>query len=180
MERAYTFDWRRREHARVAELLVRERFLRGPLRILWWAVWVVVVPAGLIAVAGMTAGDIEMVIPLLPLAIAVAILTLGFSRTTGWLQAWQIGRSDPNIAYPITFRFVDSGLQVSMQTVEAELRWSGVPRVRETADFFLVHYSFKRAYFLPKRAIPAREEVADLADWIRARLPESAEYVKDP
>ncbi len=179
-DRVYTFEWRRKEHARVTELLMKERFGSGPFRLLRVAILFVAIVSCVIAVAGIVAGDSEMVIPLLPLAVTVGFLTLAFSRITGSLQAWQVGRTDPNTSHPITFRFADSGLQISMHTVDAELRWTGVPRVRESDDLFLIHYSRRRAYFLPKRAVPSAQKVADLSDWIRAQLPSNSEYVRDP
>ncbi len=127
MDRAYTFEWKRKEHARVTRLLVEEWYRRGPFRLLRGAVWLVVVLSLVISLTGIITGDRQLVIPLLPLAMVVGLLTVGFSRITGWLQAWQIGRTDPNTSHPITFRFAESGLQISMRTVDAELRWSGVP-----------------------------------------------------
>ena len=85
--------------------------------------------------------------------------------------------SDPNVAHPITHTFDDSGLHIGMRTINTELKWEGMNRVRETPEMFLFYYSQRTAYFLPKRAVTRSDGSAGLADWIRSRLPAEVAYI---
>ena len=64
-----------------------------------------------------------------------------------------------------------------MRTLNAELKWAGMNRVRETPDMFLFYYSRRTAYFLPKRVVGTADDWSGLADWIRTRLPPEGAYI---
>jgi hypothetical protein len=166
--RAYTFDWRADEHARVTSLLVREQFDTGFRRAMKWGVVIILVLGAFVAVATAIAGSLAEAMPLGALVIAVAALVL----------AWQLKRTDPNVAHPITHSLDESGYHVSSRTTDVDLKWEGLHKVRETTDLFMFYYSSRLAYYLPKRALPNPEEVAELRAWVRARLPLEVAYVE--
>ena len=64
-----------------------------------------------------------------------------------------------------------------MRTINTELKWGGMNRVRETPEMFLFYYSRRTAYFLPKRAVTRADGPAGLAEWIRSRLPDGVAYI---
>lgn len=176
--RTYTFDWRSDEHARVTSLLVREQFGSGVRRAMKWGVVVVLVLGAVVAVATAVAGSLAEALPLTSLVIAVAALVLAFGRLAGLIQAWQLKRHDPNVGHPITHSLDETGFHVRARTTDIDLRWGGLHRVRETPDWFMFYYSSRLAYYLPKRALPDPEEVAELRAWIRTQLPPDVPYVE--
>lgn len=136
-ELSFTFDWRPSEHARVTSLLIREQFSSGIWRILKWAVVLVLVLSAILTIVAAGAGDLTSTAQLGPLTLLVSGLTWKLPILTGRLQAWRIQRSDPNVAHPITHTFDDSGLHIGMRTINTELKWEGMNRVRETPEMFL-------------------------------------------
>ena len=64
-----------------------------------------------------------------------------------------------------------------MRTLNAERKWAGMNRVRETSEMFLFYYSRRTAYFLPKRVVGPAHASAGLTDWIRTRLPLGVAYI---
>ncbi len=175
---SFTFDWQPGEHARVTALLIREQFSSGPWRILKWAVVLVLVLSASLTLATAAAGDLDSALRLGPLTLIVSALTWKLPILTGRLQAWRVRRSDPNVGHPITHTLDDSGLHIAMHTLNAELKWAGMNRVRETPEMFLFHYTRRTAYFLPKRVVGPAEDSAGLAEWIRTRLPPDVAYVE--
>ncbi len=163
----YTFDWRPGEHARVTALLVRDRMRRPLARIFFLSVAVVVALALALSVLAIVGGDPALAFPLLPLALAVAALSLLAPALVGRLQAWQIRRVDPNLSAPIHHRLTPEGVHMELRTTRVELGWDGMAAVRETPDFFLFLYSPRHAYYLPKRAVPVGE-VEAVRGYIRA------------
>jgi hypothetical protein len=176
--RAYTFDWRADEHAGVTSLLVREQFGSGIRRVMKWGVVIILVLGAVVAMATAIAGSLAEAMPLGALVIAVAALVLAFGRLAGWIQAWQLKRHDPNVAHPITHSLDESGYHVSTRTTDLDIKWGGVHKVRETPELFMFYYSSRLAYYLPKRALPNPEEVAELRAWVRAQLPPEVAYVE--
>jgi hypothetical protein len=176
-DRSFTFDWRRKEHARVTSLLLTEQVERGIGRILKFAIAAFLVFAAVVTAAAAISGDMTSTLQLGPLVIIVAVLTSRSPAITGWLQAFRVGRSDPNVGHPLVHTFSPVGLRVGMHTVDTELKWSGMHKVRETPDMFLFYYSKRLAYYLPKRVVEPPEVAAQLPQWIRAHLPPTVPYI---
>ena len=174
---SFTFDWQAGEHARATSLLIRERFSSGIWRILKWVVVLVLAVSATLTIVVAATGDLTSTAQLGPLTLLVSGLTWKFPILTGRLQAWRIKRSDPNVAHPITHTFDDSGLHIGMRTINTELKWEGMNKVRETPEMFLFYYSRRTAYFLPKRVVRRADGSADLAEWIRSRLPAGVAYI---
>ena len=133
--------------------------------------------AAVVTAATAIGGDLTSTLELGSLVIIVAVLTSKFPEITGWLQAWRVGRSDPNVGHPFVHTFGPDGLRIGMHTVNAELKWAGMHKVREPADMFLFYYSKRMAYYLPKRVVEPPEVAAQLSQWIRDHLPPSVPYV---
>jgi hypothetical protein len=174
---SFTFDWRPSEHAHVTSSLIREQFSSGIWSILKWTVVLVLLLSATLTLALVAMGDLNSTAQLGPLTIVVAALTWKFPILTGRLNAWRVQRSDPNVAHPITHTFDHAGLQIGMRTIDARLKWEGMNRVQETPEMFLFYYSRRTAYFLPKRVLGSADASADLADWIRTRLPPDVPYI---
>lgn len=174
--RTYTFEWRPGEHARVTSLLVREQFGSGVRRVIKWGVVGVLILGAFVAIASALSGASAEALRLGVLVVAVSAMVLGFGRIAGWIQAWQLKRHDPNVGHPITHCLDESGYHVATRTTDIDLRWSGLHKVRETPDWFMVYYSRRLAYYLPKRALTNPQEVAELRAWIRAQLPSDVSY----
>ena len=158
-------------------LWIREQFSSGLWRILKWAVVLVLVVSAALTIAAAAVGDLNSTVRLGPLTLVVAGLNWKMPILSGRLQAWRVSRSDPNVARPITHTLDDSGLHIRMRTLNAELKWAGMNRVRETPEMFLFYYSRRTAYFLPKRVVGSAADTAGLADWIRTRLPPEVAYI---
>ena len=176
---SFTFDWRPGEHAHVTSILVDEQFSSGIWRVFKWSVVLVLVLSVAMTMATAAAGDLTSTLQLGPLTLIVAGLIWKFPILTGRLQAWRVQRSDPNVGHPISHTFDDSGLHIGMRTVNAEIKWAGMNKVRETPEMFLFYYSRRMAYFFPKRAVDSPDAASDLADWIRNRLPPDVPYITD-
>jgi hypothetical protein len=175
--RTVSFDWRPEEHAEVTALLIGEQSRSGVWRVLRWVLVGLLALALLVAGAAAVDGDWRSAVELGALWILVVALVSWFPTITGRLQAWRVKRSDPNVLDPIKHTIRDTGLHISMRTLDAELRWSGMQSVRETDSMFLFHYTKRFAYYLPKRALPDSEAVAQLSSWIQERLPAEVPFV---
>jgi hypothetical protein len=176
--RTYTFDWRRREHAHVTSLLIREQFSSGVWRVFKWVVIVVLLVAATVAIASALLGDLASAMLLAPWLIVAAALFFAFGRLTAGIHTWRVHRHDPNVAHPLTHTLDESGIHISMHTVSFDLKWGGLHHVRETPDLFMFYYNKRVAYYLPKRALSGPEEIDALGAWIRAQLPGNVSYVK--
>jgi hypothetical protein len=171
--RGDTCDWRVREHAEVTGLLVQELFSRGIWRVAKWVVVAIVTFAVAVAIVLIAAGEGREAAPLIPLLIIICAILLRFSWLTGWIRARQTRGHDPNINDPFTQIYSEDGLHVATRTASADLKWSGMFKVRETRDYLLFYYSRRMAYYLPKRAVPNDEDLAELRSRIRAWAPET-------
>jgi hypothetical protein len=188
---SFTFDWRPDEHARVTSFLIREQFSSRGWRVSKWIVFSVLILSVAVTLVLAATGDVASVVELGPLTLVVSGLVWKFPILTGRLHAWRVRRNDPNVAHAITHSFDDSGLHIEMRTLNAELKWAGMNRVRETPEMFLFYYSRRTAYFLPKRvvghsdasleppggSVTIANESSKLSDWIRSRLPEDVPYI---
>lgn len=177
---SYTFDWRRKEHAAVTEILVRERFGSGWRKTFGWFIVVVLALGTVLAALSAIWGDFGSTLSLSPLIILVGFLYFRFGAITGFIRGWQVERTDPNVHHPITHTFDETGLRISMKTAESHLRWDGLFKIRETNETFLFYYTKTVAYFLPKRAIVGEGEVESLRAWLREHLPPATEYELSP
>ena len=176
---SYTFDWRRREHADVVSLLLREIFATGFRRVLKWMVIVILMLEGLYVVVMVALGDVRSVLVIIALLAVVAPIAAGFYRITGRIRAWQVSRLDPNVGHPVTHVIDDSGYHVVTRTVTVDLNWGGLHKVRETTDYFLIYYSRHYAYYLPKRVLGTEESEEVVRVSIQQRLPASIVYQRD-
>ena len=175
---SYTFDWQRDEHAKVVGILVRELFSTGFRRVLKWLVAAILVVEGIYVVVMVALGELQHVLVLIGLLAVVIPLAIMFYRITGQVRAWQLGRADPNVKHPIKHTLDEAGYHIVTHTATIDLKWDGLHKVRETPDFFLVHYSRHYAYYLPKRVLGS-EDVDAVRSLIRERLPESVTYETD-
>ncbi|MBT8398294.1 MAG: YcxB family protein [Gemmatimonadetes bacterium] len=168
---AFSFEWRRDEHAAVTAFLVREQSREGVWRALRLTVFAFLVLAGAVVVAAALLGDLTSFLQLGVLTLVTSGVFFGFPSLVGRLQAWRVARSDPNVGHGIRHSFSDSGLTVDMKTLTAQLRWSGMYAVRETETMLLFYYNRRRAYYLPKRVLGEGEDITPLTGWIEDRLP---------
>jgi hypothetical protein len=176
--RTFEFDWRPGEHARVTSLLLRDQMSRGVWRPIRWALVAFLTFAGVVAVGSAVSGDLVSALQLAVLVAIVAVLASRLPEITGRLQAWRVGRNDPNVAHPLVHTLGPTGLHIGMRTLDADLKWSGVYMVRETRDMFLFYYSKNMAYYLPKRIIVPEGAAVELSEWLRDRLPPEVPYVE--
>lgn len=176
--KTYTFDWNIKEHAHVTTLLMHEKFSTGIWRIVKWIVVGIIILGTVLAVSLFLLGDTASAIELAPWLIAAGVLVIPFYKITGWIRAWQIQRSDPNIAHPFIQTLDEEGFHISMHTINVDLIWTGMHKVRETPDLFLFYYSKHTAYYLPKRLLAGKPEIEGLREWIRNRLPPAAPYTE--
>ncbi len=172
----YTFDWHRKEHAHVVRLLFQERCSSGAWRLAVWSLIGFLTFATVVTGALAILGDMDSALRLvLPLGLVWA-MTLGFGRITGWIRTWQVQRQDPQVQHPLPHTSGESGLSVSTATVETNMKWAGIQKVRETPDLFMFYYSKRIAYYLPKRALAGPLVVDELRSLIKGRLPPSVPF----
>jgi hypothetical protein len=177
--RTHTFDWDRSEHARVVSLLTRELFATGFRRVIKWVVVALMVVEVLFVVVMAALGEMDVALRLGLPVVLVVVMLLFFYRIAGWIRAWQTAQTDPNVRHPTTHVLDDSGYHIVTHSATIDLRWEGLHKVRETPDFFLIYYSSRYAYYLPKRVVGGAGEIDGVRSDIRRRLPDSIEYERD-
>lgn len=168
--RSYTFDWREDEHRRASAHLARQRLKRRPVRWIVAGMWAFLVLAALFAVLLVAVGDGSGAARIGALTVACGLLLGLAPAIVARVQTRSIARSDPNARAPLTFTFMEGGLQVQMQHHQAELAWAGITRVEYLDGLLLVYYQPLHAYVLPGRAVGTDADVRELMDWVQARL----------
>jgi hypothetical protein len=167
---SFTWTWAARDHARVSNLLLREKFGTWYWRLAGWLTILLIVASMVIAVL-FTRDRPAALLSLTPWLILIA-LWLSFARWgSGWLQAWGAKRLDPNIAHPFEHILAEDALHIHAHTANTELKWSGVYKVTELPDLFLFYYNKRCAYYLPKRAFTSPDQVHAVRAFLRAHVP---------
>ena len=174
---SFTFHWDFGEHARLTNFLTREYFSRGVWKFVGWGLLLLFVAGILFTILGALAGATRAALETAPWLVLIALWVWLLRRGTGWLQAWQVRRSDPNVKSPFTYQLADSGLQVKTRTADLELKWEGMYRVRERPEGFMFYYNARCAYQLPKRAVGGDDALRAVRSYIRSHLPPGVEFL---
>jgi hypothetical protein len=75
---------------------------------------------------------------------------------TPWFQRWQIRRAlsgIPSLQEPQVYTFDDAGLEMRNSLASATIAWAAITKAVETDEYFLLYFSDKGAYYLPKRVV---------------------------
>lgn len=161
------------ETVRVAQTI--ERRARTPRTQLLWI--------GFMALPFLIAGVFG--VPFSTLIIYVGLL-IAFAAFTAFLPAirrWQVGRfyrDTPSLAGPQRYEFSDAGIAISNANASNLIRWSAITEAAELPDVFLLYYSKKCAYYVPKRVIPTEAEIDALRALLHANLGARAAAVALP
>lgn len=102
-------------------------------------------------------------------ALFLAALTLA----TPWVQRRQLQRAyseTPSLREPQVYRFSDAGLAITGGPATVTLGWDAIVEALETPEFFLLFYSKRCAYYVPKRSIGGIAEEEALRVLLREHL----------
>jgi hypothetical protein len=158
-------------------LLLREQFGAWYWQVTGW-LFLLLLSGSLIFAVVVSQDRPAVLIALVPWLLLI-LLWLSFARWgTGWLQAWNAKRLDPNTAHPFEHVLAESGIQVHAHTTSTDLKWIGVYKVMEMPDLFLFYYNKRCAHYLPKRAIASAAELQAVRAFIRAHVPERAHLLE--
>ena len=86
----------------------------------------------------------------------------------------------PALAGPQRYEFTDDGLALSNASVSNLVRWSAFVQAAETPEFFLLYYSKRCAYYLPRRIMGPEAQIDALRELLRSRLGDRAAHVAPP
>jgi hypothetical protein len=107
----------------------------------------------------------------------VGVLTLMILFELGWpryleREVRKFYRATPALAGDQRYVFDDDGLTMSNDASAMSVRWSAIQRVAKTKEFYLLYYSPKAAYYLPRRAVAQVNREEALLDLLHAKLGE--------
>ena len=173
----FTYEWDFSEHAHLASYLTREYFNRRGWRLTGLLVLACVVGGTGLATAYAHGGPADALIAMSPWLLLIVLWVVFMLYGAGWINAWQVRRQDPSVTAPLTYVLTHSGLHVTARTVDVEVKWSGMHKVRERPGGFLFYYNRRCAYQLPKRAIGSAEQVNAVREFIRHHLPAGTQFV---
>jgi hypothetical protein len=94
-------------------------------------------------------GSVMELLPWVLLLFWLALIAGGAS----WLTAWQIRRNNPNMVAGFEHVLSSAGYHVTCGNVDSTVAWSGLVKIVETANFFLLYPTRTSAYYIPKRAL---------------------------
>jgi len=114
--------------------------------------------------------------------LSLVILIMVAVGLVGWRSLLRLAlarhaRSHRDLYQPVVMTFGRDGLRVESKIATTEVPWSSFTRVQETGELFLLHASDSRAYFVPRRALPERDEPR-LRAILRGHLGERAELMQ--
>lgn len=78
------------------------------------------------------------------------------------------------------YEFADEGLGLSNDQASNLVRWTAFTQAVETPEFFLLYYSPKCAYYLPKRVVETEGQAVAIRGLLRDKLGEKAESLVAP
>ncbi len=136
---------------------------------------------------GVVAAIMVVVIPRwadVSLRVAVWALVLPFwFWLCGWimlpLSARQFERQRPDSAHPLSAALGEGGYEVTSFSGTTLLKWVGIRRALETAEFLLIYITKSHAYYLPKRAIRSADELNAVRRLLREHLGDRAKLMDD-
>ena len=103
--------------------------------------------------------------------LALFALWMGLLRWgLPYYSAWSYRRTNPCVDHEMTRAVSPEGIQLRCHTTATDLRWEGVLRATETAEFFLFFVSSNCAVQVPKRAIPGRTELGQVRQVVQGAL----------
>jgi len=88
-------------------------------------------------------------------------------------NVWTFRRQNKMAVGEQTYTFDETGLSISGDHFEAEVKWSGIRQIVETNRFFLFYISSQMAYFLPKWIIGDLASVEALRSILRKHKSDS-------
>jgi hypothetical protein len=95
-------------------------------------------------------------------------------------QVARLYAATPALSGPQSYTFTDDGLAIANAGVSNLVRWSAFTEAAETPEFFLLYYSRKCAYYLPKRIIHSDDVVDTVRAFLREKLGERAAHIAPP
>ena len=78
------------------------------------------------------------------------------------------------------YEFNDDGLALSNDHTSNLIRWTAFTEAVETPEFFLLYYSPKCAYYLPKRIVTNESQTDAVREFLREKLGPRAEHLVAP
>ena len=152
-----------------AETVRASRAVQRRQRFAWiaWAVWPILLALTVLYLAtGVPWQKLWLLGP-------VALFILTVQLLTPRIQRWQLRRAyaeTPNLLGPQVYRFSDAGVSITGGAATTTLGWDSFVEAAETDEVFLLFYSKRRAYYVPKRAVGKGIYQSALRALLRAKL----------
>lgn len=127
--------------------------------------WVLFAIAGVLIALCVIAGSTRVLIYLAPLALLlIAFLALHRhgSKLSGWVISRAARRNDLMREQVMTV--ADDCFRAESSRGKTEVRWSAVPRIRETDGRLFVYLTRQQAFIIPERAFASREDFMSFSD----------------
>jgi membrane-bound metal-dependent hydrolase YbcI (DUF457 family) len=107
----------------------------------------------------------------------VAFFLAALAGHTPSLVRWQLRRAyreTPSLQGLQTYQFSDAGLTITGGATTVTLGWDAFVDAAETTEFFLLYYSKRSAYYVPKRVVGDEPELRRLRELIHNKLGDRA------
>jgi YcxB-like protein len=161
------------ETVRASQEIERRARTRGALGL--WLFWLLI-PLSMAISFRAPARVLLACLALMGIAVLLAAVLPAIRRR----QVRNVYAGTPALAGPQRYEFTQDGLAVSNESVSNLIRWSGFVEAAETPEFFLLYYSKKCAYYVPRRILGSEEQVDAVRRLLRERLTERAANVAPP
>jgi len=165
MTLAFTFKPTPAEHSRAFMFMLRRK--RGywiTMAVLTLIIFVIaIVPA----TQGYSVGEVASTV--LPYLLILGAIVLALPLVQRW-QLKRVYRQTPLWQQEQTHEFAEAGFRMSNPLANTLMRWDAFREALETKEFFLLYVSGYMAYFLPKRAITARDQLQALRALLQTEL----------
>ena len=139
----------------------------GRPRIVTWlfrVAWVLFAIAGLLIAVCVFAGCTRALIYLVPLAALLTAFLL-LHRHGAKLSGWAIGRAARRngLLREQVMTVADDCFRAESSRGKTEIRWSAVPKIRETEGRLFVYLTRRQAFIVPRRAFEADDDFSAFA-----------------
>jgi hypothetical protein len=165
MTLAFTFRPTPAEHSRVLMFMLRRK--RGFWITMAVLMLVILALAVVPAMQGYSVSEVASTV--LPYLLVLGGIVLALPLVQRW-QLQRLYRQTPTWQEEQIHEFSEDGFRMKNPLSNTLMRWDAFVEVLETREFFLFFISRSMAYFLPKRAITAPDQLRDLRVLLETEL----------
>jgi drug/metabolite transporter superfamily protein YnfA len=114
---------------------------------------------------------------------SVLVVIILFSRIWPTIRERQVRKfydAAPALRGIQRYEFADDGLALTNDHASNLVRWTAFTQAVETPEFFLLYYSPKCAYYLPKRIVANESQTDAVREFLREKLGPKADHLVAP